>query len=80
MPSAPLPCTGTGPMWSAKHQAPTVRRGRCGSTRRTGSEPTCVTRPGAISTTGPVAAASPSGDAGVSSTVTGPLTYFFLHP
>ena len=32
--------TSAGPMWSAKHQAPTVRRGRVGSTRRTLSPPT----------------------------------------
>ena len=35
--------TGTGPTWSTKHQDPTVRRGRWGRTRRTGSEPTWVT-------------------------------------
>jgi hypothetical protein len=73
MPIAPASRTGTGPTWSAKHQAPTVRRGRCGSTRRTGSEPTRVTRPGSSDTTDPVAGAGAASAAGVSSVATGPL-------
>ena len=76
------PCsslTGTGPMWSAKHQAPTVRRGRRGSTRRTGSSPTNVWRPGS-SDTWRAAGLAGSGDAAASSVVTGPLMDLLLIP
>src|SRR4051812_13347237 len=73
-------CSGvtvTGPMWSAKHQAPTVRRPRRGSTRRTGSEPTVVNRPSTTSTRGAarLGASLPgsAGWAGMSVTSTGPL-------
>jgi hypothetical protein len=39
-------------MWSAKHHAPTVRRPRRGSTRRTGNAPTVVARPSTTSIAG----------------------------
>jgi hypothetical protein len=51
MPGAPG-STGTGPKWSAKHQAPTVRRARRGSARRTGTPPTSAARLGVSSTSG----------------------------
>ena len=46
---------GRGRRGPRSTMTPTVRRGRWGSTRRTGKEPTWVTRPGATSTTGPAA-------------------------
>src|SRR5437870_4944160 len=68
--------TDAGPMWSAKHHAPTVRWARLGSARRTWRAPTCASRlsstsmapPGAVSRS----SAGPMG--GASSLVTGPLT------
>src|SRR5580658_8024082 len=64
--------TESGPMRSAKHHAPTVRRACWGRTRRTGIEPTTVRRPTTSSVVGPAA------DPGTpvpprSAAVTGPL-------
>ena len=60
-------------MWSTKHQAPTVRRGRWGRARRTLNAPTSASRLAVISSSGAAGGAgSPS--TGASLVVTGPLT------
>lgn len=59
-------------MWSTKHHAPTVRRGRRGSTRRTGNPPTSTARP-SITSTSQAAGSALAGAGGASSVETGPL-------
>ena len=59
-------------MWSAKHQAPTVRRARRGRARRTRNRPTSASRLGTSSTSGAVSPQPPSAGAS-SAVVTGPL-------
>src|SRR3954469_20341635 len=62
-----------GPRWSAKHQAPIVRRTRRGSARRTVTPPTEAVRESVISSVGVDVATSDVGASDVSATVTGPL-------
>src|SRR3954468_5461286 len=62
-----------GPRWSAKHQAPMVRRTRRGSARRTVTPPTVAVRESVISSVGVGVATSGAGASDVSATVTGPL-------
>src|SRR4051794_37454946 len=67
-----------GPRWSAKHQAPMVRRTRRGNARRTVTPPTVAVRESLISRVGAGAATAVDGAAdvgasGVSATETGPL-------
>jgi hypothetical protein len=65
--------TGAGPMWSAKHQGPTVRRSRRGSARRTGIRPTSASRLVVISTQGGATVPGPASAGGASAVPTGPL-------
>src|SRR3546814_2795362 len=64
--------TTAGPMWSAKHQAPTVRRVRRGSARRTRISPTIASRLSVSSTSGG-SALSRSLTGSTSRSLTGPL-------
>jgi hypothetical protein len=60
-------------MWSAKHHAPTVRRSRRGSARRTGIAPTVASRLGVISTHADLTAPARDSAGGASTVLTGPL-------
>jgi hypothetical protein len=60
-------------MWSAKHQAPTVRRSRRGRARRTGIPPTSATRLGVISTQAGATELALDSAGGASAVPTGPL-------
>ena|SRR5690349_21067242 len=62
-----------GPMWSAKHQAPTVLRPRRGNARRTVWPSTRASRLGEISRVSSRGATPHSALAAASSTATGPL-------
>ena len=53
-----------GPMWSMKHQAPTVRRWREGSARRTRCAPTWASRLAVTSTGGATGLADGSAELG----------------
>src|SRR5215218_336534 len=65
--------TGAGPMWSAKHQGPTVRRSRRGRARRTGIRPTSAIRLAVISTQAGATALARGSAGGASTVATGPL-------
>ena len=72
-PTPVVPSTPAGPMWSAKHQAPTVRRRRRGRARRTVNRPTGASRSSVTSTFGPSGPVAVS-EMGASRLPTGPLT------
>jgi hypothetical protein len=65
--------TSSGPMWSAKHQAPTVRRPMRGRARRTRMAPTTDSRLGVISTQAGLAALTCASVGGASTVLIGPL-------
>ena len=65
--------TSSGPMWSAKHQAPTVRRPMRGRARRTRMAPTTDSRLGVISTHAGLTALARASVGGASTVPTGPL-------
>src|SRR5687767_5458543 len=69
-PSGP---TASGPKWSTKHQAPTVRRRAFGRARRTVIVPTWDSRASTTSTAGGVVALPGLRTGGVSCASTGPL-------
>ena len=60
-------------MWSAKHQAPTVRRARRGNARRTVNFPTLASRLSVTSTQGADGWLASGWAAGASTVLTGPL-------
>ena len=65
--------TRSGPMWSAKHQAPTVRRPMRGRARRTRMAPTTDSRLGMISTQAGLTALAWVSVGEASTVPTGPL-------
>ena len=67
---------GAGPKWSAKHHAPTVRRVRRGSARRTATPPTSASRLGVTSTSGSSGWPQSASPGRASSAATGPLMSF----
>ena len=67
-------------MWSAKHHAPTVRRSRRGSARRTGIAPTVASRLGVISTHADLTAPARDSAGGASTVLTGPLIAATVRP
>src|SRR5215217_541139 len=66
--------TSSWSIWSAKHQAPTVRRPMRGRARRTRMAPTTDSRLGVISTQAGRTALACASDGGASTVLTGPLT------
>src|SRR4051794_28248523 len=72
--SSPLfSVTSAGPMWSAKHQAPMVRRPLRGSARRTRNRPTSASRLSVTSMQGALGWLPSAVPGGASTVPTGPL-------
>ena len=65
--------TSSGPIWSAKHHAPTVRRPMRGRARRTRMAPTTESRLGVISTQAGLTALAWASVGEASTAPTGPL-------